>query len=36
VTDGQVRLVPGTQVEPKPLIVPGEGAPAAAARKQDS
>ena len=36
VTDGQVRLVPGTQVEPKPLIVPGEGTPAAAVRKQDS
>ena len=37
VTDGQLRLVPGTNVEAKPLIVPGEGAAAAdAASKQDS
>jgi multidrug efflux system membrane fusion protein len=28
VTDGQLRLVPGAKVEPKPLTVPGEGAAA--------
>jgi membrane fusion protein, multidrug efflux system len=36
VTDGQLRLVPGIRVEPKPLIVPGEGAAADAAPKQNS
>lgn len=37
VTDGQLRLVPGTRVEAKPLIVPGEGvATTDAAPKQNS
>ena len=32
VTDGQLRLVPGTNVAAKPLIVPGEGAADAASK----
>ena len=37
VTDGQLRLVPGTRVEARPLIVPGEGvATTDAAPKQNS
>jgi multidrug efflux system membrane fusion protein len=35
VTDGQLRLVPGAMVEPRPLAATGAGAPAATA-KQDS
>lgn len=31
VTDGQLRLVPGTVVEAKPLVVPGDGVAAAGA-----
>lgn len=39
VTDGQLRLVPGAKVEPKPLVVPGDGVAATAETgtpKQDS
>jgi multidrug efflux system membrane fusion protein len=36
VTDGQLRLVPGAKVEPKPLVVPGEGVAAADAAPKRS